>query len=314
MNNPVIMPPTNDQASALREMVSGKKGSAPDANAAKLAGMRSIAVLSGKGGVGKSNIAVNLAIALAEMGQRVSVLDADLGLANIDILFGVVPKYNLGHVLKGDKELAEILFKVEERVSIIPGGAGLQELADLDQQKQSWIIDRLAYLENETDVLLLDTSAGIHRTVINFALASDISLLITTPEPTAIRDAYSVLKSLCQLSGKRARIGLVVNMAADEKEGLLISDRIISAADQFLGFKVPYLGCVVWDAAVREAVKNRKPLLLGGGNSISAPYFRALARKIGMMTGLDKARTDKSAASTFLQRLMKQMRKKETDH
>ena len=312
MNNPIIMPPTNDQASALREMVSGKKGSALGVDAAKLAGMRSIAVLSGKGGVGKSNIAVNLAIALAEIEQRVSVLDADLGLANIDILFGVVPKYNLGHVLRGDKELHEILFKVEERVSIIPGGAGLQELSDLDQQRQSWIIERLAFLEEETDILLLDTSAGIHRTVIDFALASDMSLLVTTPEPTAIRDAYSVLKSLCQVSNGRVRIGLVVNMAADEKEGLLISDRIISAADQFLGFKIPYLGCVMWDAAVRESVKNRKPLLLRGEDSPAAPCFRALARRICELNGAGKAKGG-NAAATFLQRLMKQMRKKETD-
>ena len=312
MNNPVIMPPTNDQASALREMVSGKRGSALDAGAAKPAGMRSIAVLSGKGGVGKSNIAVNLAIALAEIEQRVSVLDADLGLANIDILFGVVPKYNLGHVLRGDKELPEILFKVEDRVSIIPGGAGLQELSDLDQQRQSWIIARLAFLEEETDILLLDTSAGIHRTVIDFALSSDMSLLVTTPEPTAIRDAYSVLKSLCQVSSGRARIGLVVNMAADEKEGLLISDRIISAADQFLGFKIPYLGCVVWDAAVRESVKNRKPLLLSGESTPAAACFRALARRICEMTGVGKTRGG-NAAATFIQRLMGQMRKKETD-
>ena len=312
MNNPVIMPPTNDQASALREMVSGKRGSAADVGAAKLTGMRSIAVLSGKGGVGKSNIAVNLAIALAEIEQRVSVLDADLGLANIDILFGVVPKYNLGHVLRGDKELHEILFKVKDRVSIIPGGAGLQELSDLDQQRQSGIIARLAFLEDETDVLLLDTSAGIHRTVIDFALAADMSLLITTPEPTAIRDAYSVLKSLCQVSSGRARIGLVVNMAADEKEGLLISDRIISAADQFLGFKIPYLGCVVWDAAVRESVKNRKPLLLSGENSPAAHCFRTLARRICEMTGVGRAKGG-SVPATFLQRLMGQMRKKETD-
>lgn len=312
MNNPVIMPPTNDQASALREMVSGKRESALDAGANKLAGMRSIAVLSGKGGVGKSNIAVNLAIALAEIEQRVSVLDADLGLANIDILFGVVPKYNLGHVLRGDKELPEILFKVDDRVSIIPGGAGLQELSNLDQQRQTWIVERLAFLEEETDILLLDTSAGIHRSVIDFALSSDISLLVTTPEPTAIRDAYSVLKSLCQMSGGRVRIGLVVNMATDEKEGLLISDRIISAADQFLGIKIPYLGCVVWDAAVRESVKIRKPLLLSGESSPAAACFRALARRICEMTGVGKPNGG-NVAATFLQRLMGQMRKKETD-
>ena len=124
-----------------------------------------------------------------------AVLDADLGLANIDILFGVIPKYNLGHVLRGEKELSDIVLNVSEKVFIIPGGAGLRELADLDEQQQSWVIGRLSVLEDDIDMLLLDTSAGIHKNVLSFAVASDLTLLVTTPEPTSIRDCYSVLKS-----------------------------------------------------------------------------------------------------------------------
>ncbi|MDR3076599.1 MAG: MinD/ParA family protein, partial [Synergistaceae bacterium] len=263
--NPVIMPamPThlNDQATVLRELVSGRKDNARIRE--RITGVRSIAVLSGKGGVGKSNVAVNLALALAEKGLNVALLDADLGLANIDILFGVVPKFNLGHVLRGEKELSEIIFKVDERVSIIPGGVGLRELADLDEQRQSWIISRLSMLDDDADLLILDTSAGIHKNVLSFSMASDLTLIITTPEPTAIRDSYSVLKSLCQATGGDINVGLVVNMASDEREAFLVAERIISAGEQFLDFKAPYFGCVVWDAELRESVKKRRPLLLG---------------------------------------------------
>ncbi|MDR1884915.1 MAG: P-loop NTPase, partial [Synergistaceae bacterium] len=184
--NPVIMPPImDDQATVLRELVSDRRAVVA---ASRISGMRSIAILSGKGGVGKSNLAVNLGLAMAEMGLRVTILDADLGLANIDILFGVVPKFNMGHVLRGDKELQEIVYRVGDLISIIPGGAGLRELADIDDQRRAWIIERLSSLEDETDVLILDTSAGIHKNVLAFAAASDLALLVTTPEPTAIRD------------------------------------------------------------------------------------------------------------------------------
>jgi ATPases involved in chromosome partitioning len=171
--------------------------------------MRSIAILSGKGGVGKTNVAVNLALALGELGLRTAVLDADLGLANVDVLLGVVPKFNLGHVLRGEKEMKEIVLAVNSKVSIIPGGSGLRELADLDDQKQSWFIEKLSALEDDLDLLILDTGAGIQRNVLAFAMAADRTILLTTPEPTAIRDSYSVLKSLCQASkgqfGNRAR-------------------------------------------------------------------------------------------------------------
>jgi len=311
--NPIIMPamPTQiqDQASLLRELVSGKKdlGRLQD----RITGVRSIAVLSGKGGVGKSNVAVNLALALADKGLNVAILDADLGLANIDILFGVVPKFNLGHVLKGEKELSEIMFKVGERVSIIPGGPGLREMADLDEQRQSWLINRLSFLDEETDILILDTSAGIHKNVISFSMASDLSLLITTPEPTAIRDSYSVLKSLCQATKGEIKVALLVNMASDEKEAFSVAERIISASEQFLGFKVPYLGCIPWDAEIRESVKKRKPLLKGDGSSIAVSYFRDIAQKIFESSEEGQFAKRRARKDTFLLRLLRQAGNKE---
>ena len=302
--NPVVMPaPLKDQATLLRELVSDKNdGTERD----KIRGMRSIAILSGKGGVGKSNLAVNLALALAEKGMRMAILDADLGLANIDILFGVMPKFNLGHVLRGDKELSDIILKVSERVSIIPGGAGLKELADIDAQRQSWMISRLSVLEDETDILLLDTSAGIHKNVISFAMASDLTLLLTTPEPTAIRDSYSVLKSLVQTVGTGFEARIVVNMVSNEAEGLSVAERISSAAEQFLDFKVPYLGCIIYDPAIREAVKNRRPLLLDNPDSISALYFKSLANKICESDSIE-VRPSEDLKESFLRRLVRQL-------
>ncbi|GHV53044.1 site-determining protein [Synergistales bacterium] len=293
--------PASDQASRLREMMKDKE-IAPN----RIRGMRSIAVLSGKGGVGKSNIAVNVGLAIAERDLRVAILDADLGLANIDILFGVVPKYNLSHILRGEKELSDIVFKVGENVSIIPGGSGLRELADLDGQSLDWVINKLSFLENETDVLIMDTSAGLHRNVLAFAAASDISLLITTPEPTAIKDAYSVIKSLWQIQGGDVNVKLVVNMASDRNEAALVADKIISTSEQFLGFKIPYLGYVAWDGAISASVKKRKPLLLENKNANPARYFRELADKI---LELDDEGAEINEKDSFLRRLVKQMMK-----
>ena len=307
--NPIIMPPpAEDQAAALRDMVSEKKDPQP----ARIKGMRSVAILSGKGGVGKSNLAVNLALALAEQDYRVVLLDADLGLANIDVLFGVIPKFNLSHVMRGEKELPDILFKVGERISIIPGGAGLRELADLDEANQSWIIDRMSVLGDNADVLILDTGAGMHKNVLAFSMASDKTILVTTTEPTAIKDAYSVLKSLFYASRGEVDIGLVVNMASDERDAQIAASRICDASRQFLDFDIPYLGCILWDQAVREAVMKRRPLLLEPGDSSASAHFRRLTRRIFEPTLPPLEERESDGFKQFLVRLAKQMTKKGT--
>ena len=140
----VVQGRTGDQASSLRELVSSRKK-----EASRFEGLRSIAVVSGKGGVGKTNLSVNLALALGEMGFRTAILDADLGLANADLLFGIVPRHHLGHVIRGEREVGEILLPISDRVSLIPGGAGVQELADLDEQQQSHLIEKLSVLEGK---------------------------------------------------------------------------------------------------------------------------------------------------------------------
>ncbi|MDR0649650.1 MAG: MinD/ParA family protein [Synergistaceae bacterium] len=310
--NPVIMPPPAiDQATRLRELVLDRKDAS--AGRSKITGVRSVSILSGKGGVGKSNLAVNMALAIANQGMNVTLLDADLGLANIDILFGVVPKFNLGHVLRGEKELSDILFRVGERLTIVPGGSGLRELADIDSERQAWMIDRLSFLENDTDVLIFDTSAGLHRNVLAFAMASDLSVLVTTPEPTAIRDSYSVLKSLWQSTGGNANIGLVVNMAQDKDEAESVSYRILSAAEQFLGCRARYLGCILWDAAIRDSVKKRRPLLLSNERAVSVQCFKDLAGKVFEPRPEAVEAPLEVGGTSFLRRLINQMTRKKAD-
>jgi flagellar biosynthesis protein FlhG len=243
-----------DQAKELRRIVEQHRR-----ENRKTGNLRTIAILSGKGGVGKSNLSINLACALAEGGKKVVLLDADLGLANIDMLCGITAKYNLSHVIEGNKTLEEVLVKLTCNVWILPGGSGVRELADLDEARLVDLIDSMSVLEDRAEILLIDTGAGIHKGVLAFAAAADTLILLTTPEPTSIRDAYSVLKALKTSSeeGNKKDVAFVVNMANNEDEGLEVAKRLQTAASQFLGFSIHYLGCIVKDHSVEYAVRAR---------------------------------------------------------
>ena len=264
----------SDQARELRRIVERhRQESRTSAN------LRTIAVLSGKGGVGKSNLSINLAFALAEQGKRVVLMDADLGLANIDMLCGITAKYNLGHLIKGSKTLEEVLIGLERNIWILPGGSGIKELADLDEAHLADLIDGLGILEDRADVLLIDTGAGIHRGVLAFAGAADTTILVTTPEPTSIRDAYGVLKSLKSSSEFKEKndIAFVVNMVCGESEGLEVANRLRMATSQFLGFSINYIGHILKDPFVEQAVRIRKPFYQLYPDSPAAGCIRRLA-------------------------------------
>ena len=233
--------------------------------------LHTLSVLSGKGGVGKSNIAAALSFALADFGKRVVLIDADLGMANLDILCGVRnARYNIAHLIEGSRSLSEILvhFKTSERatslngaVSLLPGGYGIKEIADLDDYAMERLFDALSGLEELSDYLIMDAGAGIHRGALSFAYASEITLLITTPEPTSIRDAYGVIKSLgaAAWQGSKDAAGglmLVVNMASSSREAQEVAERIRLASMQFLGNTPMYLGYVLKDDIVERSVKN----------------------------------------------------------
>lgn len=264
-----------DQAKDLRRIVDMQRRPA-----GRLTGLRSLAVLSGKGGVGKSNISVNLSLAMAGRGKRVVLLDADLGMANVDLLCGLSPRFNLAHVIRGQKQVRDILLPLGENLSVLPGGPGVRELADLDEEALLNLIDSMSILEGLADVLVIDTGAGIHRNTISFGAASDAVLLVTTPEPTSIRDAYGVLKALVSATAGKTEVTVVVNMAASPEEGEDVADRIRSAASQFLGISPAFGGTVLRDETVPLSVKRRTPLLSAYPDSDASRCIRAVAGKI----------------------------------
>jgi flagellar biosynthesis protein FlhG len=268
----------SDQAKELRRIVERHKRE----NRGPI-NLRTVTIISGKGGVGKSNLSLNLACALAEGGKRAVLLDADLGLANLDMLCGVTAKYNLTHLIDGSRTLDDVLIELKRDVWILPGGSGLKELADLEQTRLMELIDTLGFLEDRADVLLVDTGAGIHKGVLTFAEAADTVLLITTPEPTAIRDAYGVLKALKAPEGDDAAkksIFFVVNMAGSEGEGLEVANRLRMAASQFLGISIEYAGCVLKDHFVEQAVRFRKPFYQLYPDSPAAAGVRKLVETL----------------------------------
>ncbi len=266
----------SDQAAPLRQFMS-KEANLPG----EVRRGRSLAILSGKGGVGKTNIAVNLALAAGQEGARVAVLDADLGLANVDILFGMMPRYNLSHLVTGERLLEEIIVTVDENVKIIPGGAGIQSLAELDSARREDLLEKLLILEATEDFLLVDTAAGIYESVLSFALAVETVLLITTPEPTSIRDAYGVLKALSRTeAGRKKDIRLIVNMAYNEEDAQSVAERIQMAANQFLGMNIPFLGYVPWDPNIRKAVQKRRPFYLSYPSTGASKALTSIARRL----------------------------------
>lgn len=265
-----------DQAARLRELVAKHKEAVG----------RVIAVTSGKGGVGKTSIAVNLSLALAKRHQQVMLLDADLGMANVDILLGLVPRWDLTQVIKGEKQLREIIVEGPEGVLLIPGGSGVRELADLSAQQQESLIQSLREVTAGMDFLLVDTSAGISRQVLTFVAAAGEGIVVTTPEPTALTDAYGLIKGLSRL---KVKLYLVVNRAANLRDGREAAERLQAVAERFLSFKLSFLGVIPEDKTVGLAVREQKPLLICYPTSAAARAIEEVAeRLLGLpVTGRD---------------------------
>ncbi|MBQ7219561.1 MAG: P-loop NTPase [Synergistaceae bacterium] len=257
--------------------------------------LHTLSVLSGKGGVGKSNIAAALAFALADFGKRTVLIDADLGMANLDILCGVDnARYNISHLIDGSRNLNEILvhFRTSQRatsqngaVALLPGGVGLKNIADLDDNDMERLFEKLSALEAMSDYLIMDAGAGIHRGVLSFAYASEITILVTTPEPTSIRDAYGVIKSLGaaaweSIEGAATGLMLVVNMASSSREASEVAERIRLASMQFLGNAPVYLGYVLKDENIEQSVRARKIFYRTDPDSNASICIRNLAGEL----------------------------------
>lgn len=259
-----------DQAKKLRELAEKVK-KRPKKAQNKIpcnSNKRVVAVASGKGGVGKTNLVINLGIALAKKGKKVLILDADLGMANIDVLMDISPRYNLQHLLSGQKSLADIIVEGPNQIKIVPGGSGISELADITDEKRGRLISGFIEIENQSDITLIDTGAGISKNVLSFILAAKEALIITTPEPTAITDAYGLIKVINQRNID-IDIELLINMASNEREAKEISERIVLVSKQFLNKHVEDFGFILKDNAINQAVRKQQPFI------ISFPYSNA---------------------------------------
>lgn len=238
---------------------------------------RVIAVTSGKGGVGKTNISVNLALAFSNRGKKVLLYDADMGLANVDVMLGIIPQFTLLNVLNGQKNLKEIIVEGPGGIHLVASGSGgVQELADLNENQRSKFLDALLELQHQAEIILIDTGAGLHRNVLAFALAAEEVIVVTTPEPTALMDAYGMIKILFR-EKKSPVINVVVNMAEHQMEADEAGKKLVVLSKRFLNLNVEYIGFVPRDAGMVRAVKEQKPVLLSSQLSPAAVHLNRLA-------------------------------------
>lgn len=281
-----------DQAANLRRLVLEKKTEGSS-------GTRSIVITSGKGGVGKTSLSVSLSIALAQDGKSVTLVDADLGLANINVILGIIPKYNLYHVIKGKKKLKDIIIDVPEGIRIIAGASGFHQLANLEQKQRDEFISSMSELGND-DYLIIDTGAGISQNVISFIMAADEVIVVTTPEPTAITDAYGIIKAIAS-QGNEKQIRLIVNRVQSVAEGRRVAQRVINIAGQFLNIKVEELGFVYEDMYVPKSVRNQKPFIVSYPKSKASGCVKVIADRI---TNKDPELQKGSGLTSFIKNLL----------
>jgi len=242
-------------------------------------GMRVIAITSGKGGVGKTNIVANLGYALSQLGERVLILDADLGLGNLDILLGITPKYNLSHVVEREKTLSEIAVEGPGEMYILPAASGIQEVTQLTQEQRQRLLDELHLYTDSIDVLLIDTAAGISSNVMCFNSAAHEVMVVVSPEPTSITDAYALMKVLSMKYGSKD-FRLLVNMVSSTEEAYDVYRQLKLVAGRFLDITIDYLGYVLSDKNVPRCVRRQKVVSELFPASQASQCFYALARKI----------------------------------
>jgi flagellar biosynthesis protein FlhG len=240
---------------------------------------RTIAITSGKGGVGKSNVALNLAILLAAAGNRVALVDADLGMANLDVLLDLTVRGNLSHVIHGRKTIDEIIIDLPNGVQLVPGASGLARAAEMGDLQRCRLEREMTRLEEDNDIILVDTGAGLNNHVIKFAAAADNVMVVTTPEPTAMTDAYALTKVLHH-AGYEGHLSMLVNMASGRHEARMTHQRIAGVARQFLNTTIFDAGYILEDARLRDAVRRREPVVLAYPRCPASKSLAALATKL----------------------------------
>jgi flagellar biosynthesis protein FlhG len=256
----------------------GPKGP-DDSIGARKSRARVIAITSGKGGVGKTNIVANLGFAFCNLGKRVLILDADMGLGNLDVLLGIAPRFNISHVIRGEKNIAEILADGPGRMKILPASSGLQELTQLTNDQKVHFLTDLDRLIDDVDILLIDTAAGISSNVMDFSVSAHEIIVVVSPEPTAITDAYALMKVLSLRYAEKC-CKLLVNMASSAREGLEVYRQLDLVTERFLDIHIDYIGCVLHDEKVTRGVKHQRLVSELFPESKASRCFRDLAQRI----------------------------------
>lgn len=255
-----------DQAEGLRRM-------------SKANPVRVLAVTSGKGGVGKTNISVNLAVSLAQIGRRVMVMDADLGLANLDVMLGLHPQYNLSHVLNGQRTLEEILLTGPAGIRVVPAASGIQNMAELEPAQHAGLIRAFSELSHTMDVLIIDTAAGISDSVISFSKAAQEVLVVVCDEPASLTDAYALIKLLSR-EHELFRFRIVANMAGSAQEGRELFKKLTRVTDKFLDVMLDFVGVVPYDEYLRKSVRKQRAVVEAFPRSKASIAFKEMAVRI----------------------------------
>ncbi|MCP4747841.1 MAG: MinD/ParA family protein [Desulfobacteraceae bacterium] len=255
-----------------------------------------LAITSGKGGVGKTNIVANLGYSLARFGQKVLILDADLGLGNLDVLLGLAPQWNLSHVISGEKSLADIVVPGPGKLKILPAASGIQEMTALSDKDRYQIFSQLEAFLMDFDIMLIDTAAGISSNVLYFNVNADEVLVVATPEPTSITDAYALMKVL-SLKYDTVHFKLIVNSAASKHEAQEVYNQLNLVADRFLNVTIEYYGSILRDELILKGVRQQKIISEIAPLGKASRGFTALARKIA---DASNSETNKRASKWYL--------------
>ena len=260
-----------------------------------------IAITSGKGGVGKTNVSLNLALALSRLKKRVCVFDADLGLANINILLGIITQFGIQHVISGEKELREVIIETSDGLQIIPGGSGIRNLADLDKDSLKKLILSFEPLIKELDYLIIDTGAGIASSVLSFVMAAHESVVVVTKEPTSLTDGYALIKVITGMEHQK-KINILVNMVPSRELAKKIFEKLFQACKKHLNIELNYLGSILIDSCLTDAVCQQKPVLTLHPEASSSHSFAVLADSINCQPTI-KSGSMKTIISFWIQTL-----------
>ena len=241
--------------------------------------VRVIAIASGKGGVGKTNLSVNLGVAMARFGRQVALLDADMGLANVDVLLGIRPQFNLSHVLTGEKSLADIMLEGPAGMKVIPASSGIQKMSDLSNVEQGAIIHAFSEMDDNLDVLIIDTAAGISPSVVNFARASQELIIVVCDEPTSLTDAYAFIKLLNRDYGVN-HFHVLCNMVKSMQQGQTLFKKLTKVTDSYLDVTLQFSGAIPYDEDLRKSVQKQNSVIEAYPNSKVSKAINDVARRI----------------------------------